>query len=160
METMTPYHLPPLRWATLEAMRHGVAVPVETLARLAEVEESRAKAYLSILVANGILAETTEGVVAGPKWSTWSANQAPSHQAHGGSDSAAEVMRKMRIHLRSQVQTIMDQRGWSTRFLATRAGVAVGYVAKLRARGQPPPACELALIAKALESSVEALLGI
>lgn len=156
MDAMT--YMPPLRGAVLWAVGLGRgAVPVATLARLAQVAPERAKAYGSILVAIGALVETPEGFEPGPGWEDWSAKPSRARPHQTTTPAASAEMDVMRRAIAVNVRDQLEQRGWSLRELSRRSGVHVQYVSQLTRYATPPPACHLVLIARALGATVEQL---
>lgn len=154
-------YVPPLRAAVLWAigLDRG-AVPVATLATLAHVARDRAHAYASILVARQALAERPEGYVRGRHWSSWSAQPCRSRPAKAtatGVEEQSEAMRQMRLAIARNVQRALDVRGWSIYELGKRSGVKHQHLYPLTKYATLPPVCQLLLVARALESTVEDL---
>lgn len=157
MEALT--YVAPLRAAVLwcVGLRKG-AVPVTTLAVIAEVDTARARAFASILLARGALAETPEGLVPGPEWAEWS-NMESRARPKGHGAGVEDAMGAMRRRLRANVVALAAQRRWSALELARRTGVPHQYLYRLWRRGVPLPACALVLVARTLEVTVEELVA-
>ncbi|HYE07672.1 MAG TPA: helix-turn-helix transcriptional regulator [Planctomycetota bacterium] len=157
-------YLPPLRATILFTINLGRgAVPVATLARLAEVAPDRAQAFGSILVARKALVETEAGYIAGPAWAEWSGTPTrarPNEWAQRGAVSdqtALATIDAMRRTMADNVRALLAERGWSLRELARRSGLHPQYVSQLTRYSSPPPACHLVLIARVLGTTVEQL---
>jgi lambda repressor-like predicted transcriptional regulator len=154
----TGAYQPPLRGAVLFAvgLDRG-AVSVETLAELAQVAVDRASAFASILVKRGAIAETPRGYVQGPAWVEWSQRPTRSRPARTSDRLTIAEMDAMRQSMRTRVRAALEARGWSARDLARRSGVYHQYVIDLTLYANPPPACHLIALARALDLTVEEL---
>lgn len=158
METLT--YQPPLRGAVLFAvgMRCG-AVSIETLAELAQVAEDRARAFASILIARGALEQTPMGLVPGPAWDEWSTRPVRSRPQVTTDRKALAEIDGMRLALATRVRAALRLRRWRIRELSRRAGIHHQYVVQLTRYGSPPPVCHLVLLARVLDTTVEALVA-
>lgn len=158
MDTMT--HQPPLRGAVLFSVGLGRgAVTAETLAEMAQVALDRARAFASILVARGALAETKQGFVAGPAWEEWSRKPSRARPHRTSDRGVIAEMDAMRRSIAVRVRSELAARGWSLRELSRRSGVHHQYVVALTRYATPPPACQLVIIARTLGRSVEDLVA-
>lgn len=149
----------PLRYAVVWCVSRAgtAAVPAATLARVAGVDEPRARAYGTILVNTGVLVETDAGLRPGPQWDAWMASPVRSAPRQNADPLAVERMDAMRVALRRNVSAARLARGWSMRRLAREAGIHFDFVRRLERRSEPPPACHLVLLAQALGVTVEQL---
>lgn len=158
MEPLT--YQPPLRGAVLFAIRLDQgAVTVQTLAQIAQVAEDRARAFASILVARGALVEGPDGFRRGPSWEEWSTRPSRARPHRTSDRSALDHMDAMRQALAVRVKEELAARQWSARRLAREAGIHHQFVVQLVKYHIPPPACHLALLAKALGRSMDELLA-
>lgn len=155
METLT--YQPPLRAAIRWCieLRKG-AVPIDTLAAVAQVELPRARAYASILLGIGVLEATEVGVIPGPKWDEWMARPSRTRPVSSRCE-AADAMDRMRRAMSRNVQRLAAERGWTLIELARRSQVPHPYLYRLRRTCDPLPACALILVARALGVPAEEL---
>ena len=149
--------LPPLRGAIVAAIGDGVPVTDAQIAELAGVDVSRAKAYLTSLEESGIVRRFKKGCKRGKNWHTWSKEVTRRNETIRTTDATAYKIAKVRRTLREIVCNACDTNGISNRDLACRSGVALGYIARLRSQGVPPPFCEMIVIAKSLGLSLDSL---
>ena len=150
---------PPLRRAVLYLVgldRGAITPPV--VAEIAEVGEVRAKAYLSILGNAQALIEDESGWIRGPGWASWASKPTrsrPTATMHAA-DAVAD-MERMRRTIALRVIERTKERQWTLRQLASRAGVHHQFLNMLSRRHRTPPAVQLLLIARALDTTVEDL---
>jgi DNA-binding Xre family transcriptional regulator len=134
------------------------AITPPVVAEIAEVGEVRAKAYLSILGNAQALIESPDGWVRGPGWQSWSSMPSRSRPtATKISTTAVADMERMRRTIAMRVIERTQERKWTLRQLADRAGVHHEFLRLLRRRHRTPPALQLLLIARALDTTVEDL---
>ncbi len=158
--TLNTYQ-PPLRSAALWSLglEHGAVSPA-TLAVFAGVDEIRARAYASILIAQGVAMDTPEGLVRGPKWETW-AGQTSRSRPPRAACSAADEMASMQRNVWLRLRAACCQRSWSPSDLSKASGVASYAVARVLANGKPPlTAVALVLVARCLGTTAEDLMTI
>lgn len=152
-------YVPPLRFAVrwcIESAK-GAGITVDVVATIAQVAQDRAAAFLSILTARGALTPDGPGrFVAGPAWGEWVAVPSKSRPKRGGS-AAAEEMDQMRRTLCRNIAARRLALGLSQAEVARRAGIYHVYVQRAEKFHDPPPACALVLLAKALGATVEQL---
>lgn len=161
-------YVTPLRTAViwLVGLNRG-PFPAETIGIMADVPEDRAAAYASILVKSGALIRSAgRGGVAqyspGPGWIEWERTLPKSRPSRATMVQSIDQTREialMRRNIAVRIAALRVQRGWTVHQLARAAGCHHQYVASAEDRCQPPPVCQLALIAKALATTVDDLLA-
>ena len=159
---MTPEsnaYVPPLRFAVTWCINtaKGAGIPMESVATIAQVAEVRAVAFLSILIARTALVRDDNGLYQpGPAWQEWSTTPSRTRPKKGGS-SAADEMDLIRRRLCDNLTRRRIAMGISPAELSHRSGVTHVYIHRYEKFNDPPPACALILLSKALETTVEQL---
>lgn len=158
MATLT--YQPPLRGAILWALARPRAVSAETLAEAAQVELHRARAFLSILAARQAVRIRADGLTweRGPGWERWAAWPSRARPHQSTHRAALDEIDAMRFGIAREIRAAAESRGWSPTELARRSRVSRQYVYRLWQRSTTPPACHLALLARTLSISLDALL--
>ena len=150
---------PPLRTTVqcLVGMKNGM-VSYRTIAEIAQVTDSRAKAYLSILLANRVVEDRSHGVIAGPKWNEWSARPMktrPRIQYKSDND-----IYRIRITLADRIIKEVNKRKLSMYKFSQEIGIPYNYFVKIVKRGKLPPVWYMLVIARGLGLSIEELAGV
>jgi hypothetical protein len=138
-------------------LRPGRSVPINTLATVANVEVTRAKAYASILIARGALIDTPAGLVTGPAWEAWRRSPPGRPKQGQGDPQAVDAMDDMRRAMADNIRRLCANRGWGKGDLSRKSGVPHYAVARLWKRDHPLPATALILVSRILGTTVEQL---
>lgn len=152
-------YVPPLRFAVrwcVESAK-GAGITTDSVATIAQVALDRSAAFLSILTARGALVpEGPSRFLAGPSWDEWVSVPSKSRPKRGWS-AAADEMDRMRRAIGKNIAARRLSLGISQAEVARRAGIYHVYVQRAEKFCDPPPACALVLLAKALGTTVEQL---
>lgn len=153
-------HQPPLRRAAMWSLGLDRApVPPETLAFLSGANEVRARAYASILVAQGVAEQREGGIVQGPRWDEW-LGRVQRVRSHWSSGAASDEMASMQRNVWLRVKAGCAARSWKPCDLSKASGVAYYATSRFLAHGKPPlTAVALVLVARALETTAEELMS-